>query len=173
MTEIQETLFNEQAITAKVRELAEQISRDYAGKDLVVVCILKGAAVFFADLIRYISLPVTAEYIQAASYGASTTSSRHIIIKKDIKTDIRDKHVLLVDTIIDTGDTLDCLYKKFSARRPASLNIVTLLDKRSRRMVDVPIAYHGFEIPDKFVVGYGMDCGEQYRNLPYIAAVKT
>ncbi len=173
MTEIQETLFDEQTISEKVRELADQISKDYAGKDLVLVCILKGAAVFSADLLRHISLPVTAEFVQAASYGASTTSSRTIIIKKDIGTDIKGKHVLLVDTIIDTGDTLDCLFKKFSERGPASLKIVALLDKRSRRIVDVPIAYLGFEIPDKFVVGYGMDYGEKYRDLPYIAVVTT
>ena len=171
MIDIQEILLDEQTIVEKVREIAARISRDYAGKELVLVCILKGAAVFTSDLMRHISLPVMVEYIQAASYGRSTTSSRNIIIKKDIETDISGKHVLLVDTIIDTGETMDCLFKKIIGKRPASLKTVALLDKRARRIVNMPVDYVGFEIPDKFVVGYGMDCEEKYRNLPYVAVV--
>jgi len=173
MIEVPEILIDEAAIAGKVRELAGRISRDYAGKELVLACILKGAAVFTADLMRGITIPVSVEFLQAASYGASTTSSRDIIIKKDIDSDIAGKHVLLVDTIIDTGETMAYLLKKFADRRPASLRAAALLDKRCRRSVYVPIAYIGFEIPDKFVVGYGMDYGERYRNLPAIAELKT
>ena len=167
-----EILFDEQAIANKVGELASRISQDYEGKEVVLVCILKGALTFTADLMRLLSIPVTIECIQAASYGALTTSSETIVIKHDIETDIRDRHVLLVDTIIDTGRTMDCLLRKFRALGPASLGTVALLDKKSRRIVDVSITYSGFEIPDAFVVGYGMDSAERYRNLPYIASLK-
>jgi len=172
MVEIQEILFDEQTLARKVKELADRISRDYAGKDLLLVSILKGAVVFTADLMRRLSIPVTVDFICASSYSMSTVSSRKINIKKDLDTDINGKHVLLVDTIIDTGETLDFLMKMLSERKPASLKAVTLLDKKSRRIVDVQVAYRGFEIPDKFVVGYGLDCAQQYRNLPYIATVK-
>ena len=173
MVEIQEILFDEQTLARKVKELADRISRDYAGKDLLLVSILKGAVVFTADLMRRLSIPVTVDFICASSYSMSTVSSRKINIKKDLDTDINGKHVLLVDTIIDTGETLDFLMKMLSERKPASLKAVTLLDKKSRRIVDVQVAYRGFEIPDKFVVGYGLDCAQQYRNLPYIATVKN
>lgn len=169
--DILEILFNEQTIAKKVRELAARITMDYAGSELVIVCILKGAAVFTADLMRGITLPVTVEFMQAASYGASMTSSENIVIRKDLETDIRGKHVLVVDAIIDTGRTMNCLLDKLRERGPASLKAAVLLDKRSRRLMEVPLAYRGFEIPDAFVAGYGMDCGEKYRNLPYIAAL--
>jgi hypoxanthine phosphoribosyltransferase len=172
MIEIREILFDEQAIARKVKELADWISKDYAGKDLVLVCILKGAVVFMADLMRCLTIPVVIDFVRAKSYGVSTVPSRNIVITKDIETDIKGKHVLLVDTIIDTGETLDCLFKKLREKGPASLEAVVLVDKKPRRTVEVPIAYKGFEIPDKFVVGYGVDCAEQYRNLPYIAAVE-
>jgi len=172
MIEIGEILFDEKAIAVKVRELAALVSRDYAGKELVLVSILKGAVVFTADFMRLVDVPVTVDFICASSYGLSMESSREIRIKKDLDTDIRGKEVLLVDTIVDTGETLACLIKKLSERGPASLRTVALLDKRSRRTVDVPIEYRGYEIPDQFVVGYGMDCGERFRNLPYIAVVR-
>ena len=173
MIEIQEILFDEQTLARKVKELADSISRDYAGKDLLLVSILKGAVVFTADLMRRLSIPVTVDFICASSYGMSTESSQKIHLKKDLDTDIKGKHVLLVDTIVDTGETLDFLMKMLSERKPASLKAVTLLDKKSRRTVEVSLAYCGYEIPDKFVVGYGLDCAQQYRNLPYIAIVKT
>ena len=173
MAEIQEILFDEQAIAGKVRELAAQISHDYAGKELVLIGILKGAVMFAADLMRCIYLPVTMEFIQAASYGKATISSRSVTVRKDLNADIKGKHVLLIDTIIDTGETVDWLMKKFSEKGPASLKVVALLDKKCRRTREVPVTYRGFEVPDKFVVGYGMDLAEQYRNLPYIATVKT
>jgi hypoxanthine phosphoribosyltransferase len=172
MIEIQEILFDEQTIERKVRDLAGNISRDYAGKDLLLVSILKGAFVFSADLMRLITIPVTVDFLHVSSYGMSTESSRKITIRKDLDLDIKGKHVLLVDTIIDTGETTSLLLKLFSERKPASLRISALLDKKSRRTTDVRIDYRGFEIPDKFVVGYGLDCAQQYRNLPYIAAVR-
>jgi len=172
MIEIREILFDERTISKKVKELADRISNDYAEKDLVLVCILKGAVVFTADLMRCLSIPVVIDFVRAASYGASTSPSRGIVITKDIETDIKGKYVLLIDTIIDTGETLDCLLKKFRERGPLGLETVVLVDKKPRRTVEVPLAYKGFEIPDRFVVGYGVDCAEQYRNLPYIAAVE-
>ncbi len=167
-----EILFDEQALEQKVLDLAAQISRDYAGKDLLLVCILKGAAIFFADLARRLTIPAMLEFVQASSYGSDSVSSRIVTVSKDIASDISGKHVLLVDGIIDTGTTMDFLLKRYRARGPASLKVAVLLDKHGHRTVDVPIGYRGFEIPDRFVVGYGMDSGEKYRNLPYIAAVR-
>jgi len=173
MIEIQEILYDEPAIQAKVKELAAQIARDYAGKDLVLICILKGAVMFMADLMRRIPFPVTIDFIRVSSYGMSTTAAREIGVKKDIEIDVRGRHVLLVDTIIDTGETLALLFKRFPEKGPASLEAVVLLDKKPRRTAEVRVKYRGFEIPDLFVVGYGVDCAEQYRNLPYVAAIKT
>ncbi len=173
MDAVQEILFDNQAIDEKVREIASRISADYAGKELVLICVLKGAAVFTADLMRHLTLPVTLEFVQAASYGASTTSSNKITIEQPGEIDISGKHVLIVDTIIDTGETMAHLFNTFAGRGPASLKAVALLDKRSRRTANVSITYCGFEIPDKFVAGYGMDYGEKYRNLPYIAVIKS
>jgi hypoxanthine phosphoribosyltransferase len=168
-----EILFDEQVIEQRVFEIAARISLDYAGKELLLVCILKGAAIFFTDLARRLTIPVMLEFVQASSYGNGIVPSRTVTITKDITSDIRGKHVLLVDGIIDTGATMDFLLKRCRERGPASLRTAVLLDKRSRRTVAVPIDYRGFEIPDRFVVGYGMDSGEKYRNLPYVAALKT
>ncbi len=173
MLAIREILLTEESIRAKVKELAAQITKDYAGKDLVLISVLRGAMVFTADLMRGIEFPVTVDFVHASSYGLGTVSSREIRIKKEIETDIAGRHVLIVDCIIDTGETLDCLLKRYLLKKPASLKSVVLLDKRSRRTVDVPVDYVGYVIPDKFVVGYGVDCGELYRNLPYIAVVDT
>jgi hypoxanthine phosphoribosyltransferase len=172
MDENLEILFDEQAIEQRVAELAAQISHDYAGKDLVLVCILKGAALFTADLSRHLTIPATLDFVHLSSYGSATVSSRTITMKKDIDTDIRGKNVLFVDGIIDTGGTITFLIHQYRERDPASLRVVTLLDKRSRRTAAVPVDYRGFEVPDVFVVGYGMDCGEKYRNLPYIAVLR-
>jgi len=165
-------LFDEKTIAEKVAELAARISSDYAGRDLVLVGVLKGAAVFLADLARRITIPVTVDFVQASSYGMSTTSSGRIAVSKDVSCDIRGKDVLLVDTIVDTGETLSRLFELFKEKGPASLKAVVLLDKRCRRAADVPLAYAGFEVPDAFVVGYGVDHAEKYRNLPYIAVVE-
>ncbi len=172
MEEIKEILFDVDTITAKVMELASFISKDYTGKELVLICVLKAAAIFTADLMRYLTIPVILEFVQAESYGPSKTSSKNVRITKDLKTDIEGKHVLLVDTIIDTGETMHALLRLIADRNPASLNIAVLLNKTSRRSIEVPVAYSGFEVPNEFVVGYGMDKGELYRNLPYIAVLE-
>ena len=167
-----EILFDEQVLEQKVLNLADQISRDYAGKELLLICVLKGAAIFFADLARRMTIPAMLEFAQVSSYGSGTASSRIVTVTKDIASDISGRHVLLVDGIIDTGTTMDFLLKRYRERGPASLRTAVLLDKRAHQTVDVPIDYRGFEIPDRFVVGYGMDSGEKYRNLPFIAAVR-
>jgi len=168
---IHDILLDEQTIASKVKELAIQISKDYANKELLLVCILKGAFTFTADLMRLLTVPTTVEFIQASSYGTSTTSSGNVVIKQGVATDLRGQHVLLVDTVIDSGKTLASVMQKVSRCGPTSLATVALLDKKSRRTEDIQITYRGFEIPDIFVVGYGLDIGEQYRNLPYIAAL--
>jgi hypoxanthine phosphoribosyltransferase len=170
--EIVDVMFDEETIARKVKELALQISNDYEGKDLILVCILKGAVTFTADLMRKLRIPATIEFVQASSYGMATDSSRLITIKKDLDMDIAGRHVLLVDCIIDTGDTLAHLFRVLGQRKPASLEAVVLFDKKPRRRVEVPVRYVGFEIPDRFVVGYGMDCSEQYRYLSYVAVVR-
>jgi hypoxanthine phosphoribosyltransferase len=173
MAEIQEIVLDEETIARKVDELAGLISKDYAEKELVLVCILKGAVMFATDLSRRVSCPVILEFIQASSYGTSATSSGNVLVQKDLETDVQGRHVLLVDTIVDTGKTMDRLFKLLSERKPASLNAAILLDKSCKRLVDVPIAYRGFEIPDEFVVGYGLDYGGRFRNLPSIAVLKA
>lgn len=173
MNDIQEILLDEQAIAAKVRELGERITQDYAGRDLLLVCILKGAITFTADLMRKITLSATLDFIQPSSYGNAAVSSRQITLKKDLDNDVAGRHVLLVDCIIDTGETMDFLMKRLLDRGPASVEGAVLLDKRSRRVVDVPVKYVGFEIPDRFVVGYGLDYAQKYRTLPSVAVVRT
>ncbi len=173
MSDITEILLDEPTIQAKVREMADRITADYQGRNPVLVGILKGAIVFTADLMRRIAIPVTLDFVSASSYGLSTVSTREVRIKKDVDTDVRGRDVLLVDCIIDTGETMKRLLELFREKGPASIRTAVLLDKKSRRTVEVPLDYVGFEIPDKFVVGYGVDCGEKYRNLPYIAVVKT
>jgi hypoxanthine phosphoribosyltransferase len=166
-----EVLFDEQTIAQRVNVLASQISCDHRGKELVLICVLKGAALFTADLARRLTVPAKLDFVQAASYGSGTAPSGTVTIRKDIDITIEGKHVVIVDGIIDSGRTLDRLIRRYRELRPAGLKVAVLLNKQSRRAVDVPIDYSGFEIPDRFVVGYGMDSAEQYRNLPYIAAV--
>lgn len=173
MDENLEIVLDEQTIARKVGELAARISRDYAGRKLVVVCILKGAALFTADLVRRLTIPVVLDFVQASSYVDGALSPGNVTVTKDITGDISGKQVLLVDGIIDSGGTLDLLLKRYRERGPAGIRTAVLLDKHARRTIDAPIDYRGFEIPDRFVVGYGMDCGEKYRNLPYIAALKN
>lgn len=168
-----EILFDEQAIASKVGELAAAVSRDHAGKELILICVLKGAALFTADLARRLTVPAKLAFVQAASYGSGTASSGTVSVVKDIDLDIAGKHVVIVDGIIDSGRTLDHLVRRYAELRPASLKVAVLLDKRSRRAVDVPVDYRGFEIADVFVVGYGMDAAEKYRNLPYVATMRS
>jgi len=161
-------LISKSRVQKRVVELARRISRDYKGKDLVLIGILKGAFVFLSDLARNLSIPVAIDFIQVASYGASTTSSGVIKIKKDIDLPIVGKEVLIVEDIVDYGYTMDYLLKFISHKKSKRVKICALLDKPSRRRVQVPIDYKGFTVPDKFIVGYGLDYSEKYRNLPFI-----
>ncbi|BCB96512.1 hypoxanthine phosphoribosyltransferase [Dissulfurispira thermophila] len=158
-------------IHEKVIELADRISRDYAGKEILAVGILKGSFMFFADLVRSLKIPVVIDFIVASSY-LKTTSTGEVKIHYEIKEDIAGKHVLLIDDIIDTGISLNYIRERLLLKEPESLKICILLDKKERRSVDVPIDYKGFEIPNQFVVGYGLDYDNKYRNLPYIAIFK-
>ena len=170
--DIAEILIDEKTLQARIRELGEQISRDYQGKRPILVGVLKGAFMFMADLIRHISIPHEIDFMATSSYGQATESSGVVRILKDLDTPISGRDVLIVEDIIDTGLTLDYLIRILKARNPASLRICTLLDKRERRRIPIPLDYVGFEVPNKFVVGYGLDFGEIYRNLPYIAVLK-
>lgn len=166
-----EILIPKAGIKKRVAALARKISRDYKVKDLVLIGVLKGAFVFLADLVRGLSIPVSIDFIQVASYGASDFSSGVIKIKKDIDLPIVGKEVLIVEDIVDYGYTLDYLLRFIAHKKPKGVKICALLDKPSRRKVKVPIAYKGFTVPDRFIVGYGLDFGEKYRNLPYIGSL--
>lgn len=172
MYKITGKMFTEEQIREKVAELGKQIENDYKGEELLVVGILKGANVFTCDLIRQIDLDVKIDFMSVSSYGAGTESSGTVRILKDLDTDIKDRNVLIVEDIIDSGRTLSNLVKELKIREPKSLKLCTLLDKPSRRVVDVDVEYIGFEIEDKFIVGYGIDYAEKYRNLPYIGIVE-
>jgi len=164
-------LLTTRQIQIKVSELASRISRDYSGKDLLVVGILKGAFMFFADLVRSIEVPLTIDFIIASSY-IKTETSGEVKIYHDVREDVSDKHVLLVEDIVDTGITLNQIRERILARCPKSLKICTFLDKKEKRIVEIPLDYVGFEIPDQFVVGYGLDYDNKFRNLPYISIFK-
>ncbi|MDR5658014.1 hypoxanthine phosphoribosyltransferase [Serpentinicella sp. ANB-PHB4] len=170
---IKNVLINEEVIKEKVTELGEQITRDYSQhNEIVVIGVLKGANVFMADLIRKIKIDtVYIDFMSVSSYGDSTESSGVVKILKDLDLDISDKHIIVIEDIIDTGLTLDYLTKNLKDRNAKSIKICTLLDKPSRRKCAIEIDYLGFEIPDKFIVGYGIDYAEKYRNLPYIAVL--
>jgi hypoxanthine phosphoribosyltransferase len=171
--DVGKVLISREDLSGRIVEMSRQISDDYRGRDLILVGILRGAIVFLADLLREISIPVTVDFMAVSSYGASTKSSGVVRITKDLDDPISGRHVLVVEDIVDTGLTLDYLRRILADREPASLEICTLLDKRSRRVVDVDVRYVGFEIPDHFVIGYGLDYQQLYRNLPHIAYVET
>lgn len=170
--DVEKVLVSLEAIKLKISELGSVISSDYTGKNLLVVGILKGAMVFMSDLIRSLSVDVQIDFMAVSSYGASSQSTGVVRILKDLEQTIEGKHVLIVEDIVDTGLTLNYLQEILKARGPASVRICTLLDKPSRREVDVAIDYNGFSIPDEFVVGYGLDYNEKYRNLPEIYILK-
>jgi thymidine kinase len=171
---LQEILINEEQLQARVRELGQAISRDYAGRDLLLLCILRGGVVFLCDLARHIATPHAIDFMAVSSYGAGARASTgQVRIMYDVHQSIEGKHVLIVEDIVDTGHTLTAILDMLSTRRPASLKICALLDKAERRETPVPIDYTGFVIPNKFVVGYGLDLDELYRNLPFIGVVKT
>lgn len=169
--DIADTLVSEKEIQAKVAELGRRISEDYAGNEILLIGLLRGAIVFLADLMRVITIPVRLDFIGISSYGASTESGA-VRLVMDLETDIAGRHVLVVEDIVDTGKTLSYLLENLKARQPASLRVCALLDKPERRTVPITIDYVGFEIPDKFVVGYGLDFAEGYRNLPFVGVLK-
>jgi hypoxanthine phosphoribosyltransferase len=171
--ELGDTLFSAEQLEARVRELGEAISRDYAGRNLILAGVLRGAAFFLIDLARAISIPVVVDFIAISSYGPSSKASGVVRIVKDLEEEIAGRDLLVVEDIVDTGLTLGYLLRILRERGPASLKVCTLLDRTVRRIVDPPIAYRGFEVPDKFVVGYGLDAHQRYRNLPFIAALKA
>lgn len=172
--DIERILIDEEAIQRRVRELAAQVSRDYAGVDeLLLVGILKGAFIFLADITRYLEVPHLVDFMALSAYGMSARASGAVRIIMDLRQPIEGKHVVIVEDIVDTGLTLDYLYKTLQSRRPASLRSCVLLDKSSRRKVNVPIDYLGFEIPDVWVVGYGLDFADRHRTLPYIGVLRA
>lgn len=171
--QIGEILVQSDDLHQRIRSLAEEINRDYAGKSLLLVGVLKGAVFFLADLMRQLEVDCELDFMAVSSYGSSTESSGVVRILKDLDTPIEGRHVLVVEDIVDSGLTLSYLMRNLSARNPASIEVCALLVKPERFKVDPDLRYIGFEIPDRFVVGYGLDHAEQLRNLPYVAALKT
>jgi len=169
---IGEVLIPEKDLRARIVELGADLSRDYAESDLVIVGVLKGAVLFIADLMRELTIPCEVDFMALSSYGSSTDSSGVVRILKDLDAPIEDRDVLIVEDIIDSGLTLHYLIKNLNARGPRSLEVCSLLIKPERRRVELPIKYVGFEIPNKFAVGYGLDHRQRYRNLPYVAALR-
>ncbi len=167
-----EVLITHEALQARIREMGSQIAKDYAGRRPELICVLKGAMVFMSDLIRAIDLPLTIDFIAVSSYGKGMNTSGEVKIVKDLDEPLEGRDILLVEDILDTGLTLNYLTRSFRSRGATSVRIVTLLNKPDRRKAEVEVAYQGFEIPDKFVVGYGLDYDERYRNLPFIAVVR-
>ena len=166
-----EVLIDEERLQERIRELGREISADYAGRELLLVGVLKGAVFFMADLMRSLTVPCEIDFMAISSYGASTDSSGVVRILKDLDINIEGRHVLVVEDIIDSGLTLSYLLRNLESREPASLEICALLTKPDRREIDVPVRYVGFEIPNKFVIGYGLDFAERYRNLPYVGVL--
>jgi hypoxanthine phosphoribosyltransferase len=168
---IAEVLIDEQTLKRRVVELGEEISNDYAGQDLLLVGVLKGAVFFMSDLMRNLTIPCEIDFMAISSYAGTTESSGVVRILKDLDMNIEGRHVLVVEDIIDSGLTLSYLIRNLEAREPATLEVCALLTKPERREIQVPVRYVGFEIPNRFVVGYGLDFGEKYRNLPYVAVL--
>ena len=170
--DIQEVLFTESQLNERIRELGEQITRDYEGKSLIVVGILKGSNIFTSDLVRKINIPLKMDFMAVSSYGNATESTGVVKILKDLDRDIEGEHVLIVEDIVDSGLTLRYLKDILLTRNPASVKICTLLDKPARRKENIKPDYLGYEVPDEFIVGYGIDYAEYYRNLPYVGVLK-
>lgn len=167
-----EILIDEVVLQSRIKELADEINRDYDGKELLLICILRGGIVFLVDLMRHINIPLRLDFMAVSSYGpGSRQSGGSVRLSLDLKTDIRDKEVLLVEDIVDSGNTIAYVLEFLQTRQPRSLKVCTLLDKEERRETRVPIHYRGFSIPNKFVFGYGLDLDEYYRNLPFVAVV--
>ena len=168
---VTEILIDEETLQRRIAELGEEVSADYAGRDLLLVGVLKGAVFFMSDLMRRLTIPCEIDFMAISSYGAATDSSGVVRILKDLDINIEGRDVLVVEDIIDSGLTLSYLLRTMRARDPASLEICALMTKPERREIDVPVRYVGFEIPNRFVIGYGLDFGERYRNLPYVGVL--
>ena len=172
MAEHIRVLLSEEEVDARIKAIGEQISRDYAGKQVHLVCVLKGGSFFLCELAKRITVPVSLDFMSVSSYGSDTKSSGVVKIVKDLDESLKDKDVIIVEDIVDSGRTLNYLMEMLRDRGPRSLHLCTLLDKPERRVVDVKVDYTGFQIPDEFVVGYGLDYDQKYRNLPYIGVVE-
>lgn len=172
MAERIEVLLSEEVVDARIKEIGEQISKEYAGKQVHLIGVLKGSVFFVCELAKRISVPVTMDFMSVSSYGSDTKSSGVVKIIKDLDESLKDKDVIVVEDIVDSGNTLSYLLEMLGDRKPASLKLCTLLDKPERRRKQVHVDYTGFRIPDEFVVGYGLDYDQKYRNLPYIGIVK-
>ena len=172
MSEKLTVMITEEEIEKRIKEIADQINKDFAGQEVHLVCVLRGGSFFMCELAKSIELPVTLDFISCSSYGNDTKSSGVVRIVKDLSDSIVDKNVIVIEDVVDTGRTLKYLLKMLSERQPRSLKLCSLLDKPSRRVTEVDTDYIGFTIPDKFVVGYGLDYAQKYRNLPYIAEVE-
>lgn len=170
--DVEKILFTEEQLQKRVAELGAQITADYAGKNPVLASVLRGSYIFMADLTRQIKLPLTVDFMAVSSYGSGTASSGQVEIRKDLSDSIEGRDLLIVEDILDSGNTLYYLMDVLSARHPASIHICTLLDKPERRVKPIKADYSGFQIPDAFVVGYGLDYAEKYRNLPYVGVLK-
>lgn len=172
MAERVEVLLSEEVVDARIKEIGEQISKDYAGKQVHLVGVLKGSVFFVCELAKRITVPVSLDFMSVSSYGSDTKSSGVVRIVKDLDESLKDKHVIVIEDIVDSGNTLSYLLEMLNDRKPASLRLCTLLDKPERRRKPVHVDYTGFQIPDEFVVGYGLDYDQKYRNLPYVGIVK-
>ncbi|MCI8433602.1 MAG: hypoxanthine phosphoribosyltransferase [Lachnospiraceae bacterium] len=172
MAESIRVLLSEEEVDKRIQEIGEEISRDYAGRKVHLVCVLKGGSFFMCELAKRITIPVSLDFMSVSSYGGDTKSSGVVKIVKDLDESLKDKDVIVVEDIVDSGRTLSYLLEMLRDRGPASLRLCTLLDKPDRRVVDVDVHYTGFQIPDEFVVGYGLDYDQMYRNLPYIGVVE-
>ncbi len=171
MAEHISVLLSEEEVNTRIREMGEQISKDYEGKQVHMVCVLKGGTFFMCELAKRITVPVSLDFMAVSSYGGETSSSGVVKIVKDLDESLEGKDVIVVEDIVDSGRTLSYLLEMLRDRKPASLKLCTLLDKPDRRVIDVHVDYTGFQVPDKFVVGYGLDYDQKYRNLPYIGVI--
>ena len=172
MSETVRVMLEEDVVNKRIAELAKALSEEFEGEQLHLICILKGSIFFTCELAKRITVPVTMDFMSVSSYGSGTTSSGNVIIKKDLDEDIEGKNVVVIEDIIDTGRTLASLLKLLEKRNPKKLKLCTLLDKPDRRIADVSVDYTGFVIPDEFVVGYGLDYDQRYRNLPYVGILE-
>ena len=170
--DIEEVVLTSEQIQTRLKELSAEVDRDYAGRDVLLIGVLKGAFILMADLARYLTVPVEFDFMAVSSYGSATQTSGVVRILKDLDRDIAGRHVIVVEDIVDSGLTLNYLLRNLGARGPASLEVMSLLSKPDQTRVEIPLRYHGFAVPNVFVVGYGLDYAERYRNLPYVGTLR-